>query len=70
MKGTITIAFDHNNEQTQVMVSADMSSQQRKNFSIAILLEAIKVIMAYEHSPIIKAASLPNGNGNGIHKLT
>ncbi len=70
MKGTITVAFDYSPERTQVMVTAGMQNQEAKNFSIHILLEAIKVIMNYQHSPIITPASLPNGNGNGLHKLT
>lgn len=70
MKGMITVAFDYTPEATQVTVSADMRDQAKKNFSIIILMEAIKVILNYEHSPIIKPAALHpgmvNGNGQGI----
>ncbi len=67
MKGMITVAFDTTPEQTQVMVSADMRDQDKKNFSIGVLLEAIKVIMQYQASPIIKPASM-NGNGAPLLK--
>ena len=61
MTGEIKVAFNSDTGETQV--SAAMDTQEMKNFSISVLLTAIKLIMAYKASPIIKPGVVPPGNG-------
>lgn len=69
MKGQIKIDFDWTPQETKLNISAGMATQEQKNFSINVLLEAIKVVMNYQHNPLIvpaAAAVLPVRNGNGL----
>ncbi len=61
MTGEIKIIFD--TDKQQMMVSAMMETQEQKNFTIGELLKAIKIVIDYKPNPIIRAASLPGGNG-------
>ena len=69
MKGEIKITFDWSPERMELNVSAGMQSQEQKNFSTTVLLEAIKVIMNYKHDPLIvpqAAGVLPLRGANGL----
>jgi len=67
MTGDIRIAFD--TDTGRVMVGAAMDTQEQKNMSVGILLSAIKLILDYKASAIIKPSTMP-GNGNIPVKVT
>ncbi len=63
MTGEIRIAF--NTDKGEVLVAAAMENQDQKNFTVGILLSAIKLVMSYQKSAIIKPAAVQVPAGNG-----
>ncbi len=64
--GRIVINFNTATGETQV--SAAMDTQEMKNLSIGVLLQAIQIILHYKASAILRPtpAAVPPLNGNGV----